>query len=138
MVNLERMRLLISIEHRLREKRAIKMSRATKITSSITGMPHAGGVHSQVEDGAIALAEVDEAYTEVYQDLSAMRGELAPLLIELDNPDDIAVMRYRYIMGIPLTEIPDMMHLSDRAMFYHLSNAERQLIRMYPDIVTLH
>ncbi len=138
MVNLERMRLLISIEHRLRMKRMVKLSKATKITSSITGMPHGGGTHNQVEDGAIEMAEVDEAYAEVFTDLSAMRGELKPLIEMLDNPDDIAVMRYRYIMGIPLSDIPDLMHVSDRAMFYHLSNAERTLIKMYPETVSLH
>lgn len=137
MINLSRMRLLISIEIRLREKRMIKMSKATKITSSITGMPHGGGNHSQVEDGAIEIVEVDAAYAEVYRDLSAMRGELKPLIDKLDNPDDIAVMRYRYMDGVPLSDIPDMMHLSDRAMFYHLSNAERTLAKEYPDIVHL-
>ena len=138
MVNLNRMRILIGIESRIREKRLRTFSSATKITTVLTGMPHGGGNRSKVEQGAIDLAEIDEAYAEVYADLAAMRAELGPLISSLANPDDIAALRYRYIIGVPLREIPGMMCVSERAMFYHLSSAEHQLVRLFPDSVCLH
>ena len=65
-----------------------------------------------------------------------MRAELEPLLPALLDPDDIGVMRWRYIKGRRPEEIPDIIKMSRRAMFYHLSGAERKLIKMFPDRVT--
>ena len=137
MINLQRMRILIGVENRIQEKRAYAFSRATKITPTLTGMPHGSRTHSQTESGALDLAEIDDAYAEVYADLEAMRAELSALLPALDDPDDIAVIRYRYMMGIPLRTIPDLMCVSERSMFYHLSTAEHKLVRMYPGQVAL-
>lgn len=138
MVDLRRMRILIGIENRMKEKRLRALSAAAKVTTTITGMPHGGGNQSRVEQGAIDLAEIDEAYAEVYEGLAAMRAELTPLIASLANQDDIAALRYRYIIGVPLREIPGMMCVSERAMFYHLSSGERQLVGAYPDQVCLH
>ena len=136
MVRLNRMRVLISCERRIKFRYDRKLSNATRITSVITGMPRASGNHSKVEDGAIDLVEVEEAYSEVFDDLNQMRSELNELLKSLDNPDDIGVMRLRYIYGMDLRDIPSEVNLSERAMFYHLSSAERKLIRMFPDKIS--
>ena len=136
MVNLTRMRVLISYERRLRFKYQKKLANATKVTTQLTGMPRGSGNHSQVEDGAIELAEVEEAYREIFDELKRMRAELDQLLKQLDNPDDIGIMRLRYIEGMDLIAIPAAVGLSERAMFYHLSGAERKLIRMFPDKIT--
>lgn len=135
MVNLSRMRVLIGYERRLKFRYQKKLSIATKVTTVITGMPRGSGNHSQVENGAIELAEVEEAYREVLDELKFMRAELRQLLPHLDNADDIGIMRLRYIDGCDVKEIPDMVHLSERAMFYHLAGAERKLMQMYPDKV---
>ena len=137
MVNLSRMRVLIAYEQRLRFSRLKKLSKATKITTTITGMPRGSGTGDKVADGAIELAEVDEAYREVFTELSKMREELELLLPSLDNPDDIGIMRLRYIDGWKLQHIPDAVCLSERAMYYHLSGAERKLARMFPDKLTI-
>ena len=136
MVNLTRMRVLISYERRLRFKYQKKLANATKVTTQLTGMPRGSGNHSQVEDGAIELAEVEEAYREIFDELKRMRAELDQLLKQLDNPDDIGIMRLRYIEGMDLIAIPAAVGLSERAMFYHLSGAERKLVRMFPDKIT--
>lgn len=136
MVNLSRMRTLIGYERRLQFRYQKKLADATRITPQLTGMPHGTGLHSKVEAGAIELAEVEEAYREILDELKAMRAELDPMLRSLDNPDDIGIMRLRYIMGRSPEDIPDEIHLSRRAMFYHLSGAERKLMRMYPDKIT--
>ena len=136
MVNLSRMRMLIGYERRLQFRYQKKLANATKITTVLTGMPRATGNHSQVEDGAIELAEVEEAYHDVFDELKAMRTELRQLIRGLDNPDDRGIMQLRYIDGWDVKDIPDAVHLSERAMFYHLAGAERKLIQMYPDKVT--
>jgi len=136
MINLSRMRMLISYERRLKFRYLKKLSSATRITPQLTGLPKGAGNHSQVEDGAIELAEVEEAYKEILEELKTMRAELSQLLPYLDNPDDIGIMRLRYIMGKSPEDIPEEIHLSRRAMFYHLSGAERKLMRMYPEKIT--
>lgn len=137
MVNLNRMRFLIVYEQRLRFDRMKKLAKATKITTTITGMPRGSGTGNKIQDGAIELAEVEDAYREVISELMAMRTELEQLLPSLDNPDDIGIMRLRYIDGWRLQDIPDAVCLSERAMYYHLAGAERKLVRMYPDKVKL-
>lgn len=137
MVNLSRMQVLIRHEQRLTRKRERAFANATKVTTVLTGMPRGGsGTQSQVENGAIELAEVEESYREVFEDLKAMRTELEEMLQKLDDPDDIGIMRLRYIQGHYPEEIPDMVNLSRRAMFYHLSGAEKKLMRLFPGRVT--
>lgn len=135
MVNLSRMRVLIGYENRLKFRYQKKLANATRTTTTLTGMPHGTTGHNQVEAGAIDMAEVEEAYREVWTELEALRKELEEILPALDNPDDIGVMRLRYIDGFDLKEIPDAICLSERAMFYHLAGAERKLMRMFPDRV---
>lgn len=137
MVNFTRMRILIGLERRLQFRYQKKLATATRITAQLTGMPRGGGGRRQVEDGAIELAEVEEAYREVLDELRGMREELQQLLHHLDNPDDIGVMRLRYIDGKRPMNIPEAVNLSERAMFYHLAGAERKLAKMFPDQVRL-
>ena len=136
MVNLTKMRMLIRHEQRLMRRKDRIFANATKVTTVLTGMPHGGnGNKSQVETGAIELAEVEESYREVLDELNTMREELEGMLIQLDDPDDIGIMRLRYIVGHYPEEIPDLVNLSRRAMFYHLSGAEKKLMRLFPDKV---
>lgn len=135
MVSLSRMRNLIGYEQRLRWNYTKKMADATRITTVLTGMPRGSGNNSQVEAGAIELSEVGIAYREVFEELQTMRTELDPLLGELENPDDIAVLRLRYMDGYRPSEIPDAIFLSERAVYYHLCSAERQLMAMFPEQV---
>ena len=136
MVNLSRMRTLIAYEQRLRFDRLKKLAKATKITTTITGMPRGSGTGNKIQDGAIELAEIEDAYREVLTELRSMREELGQLLPALDNPDDIGIMRLRYVDGKRLQDIPEAVCLSERAMYYHLSGAERKLVRMFPDRIT--
>jgi len=136
-VNFHRMRELIAYERRLRFDRLKKLSKATKITTTITGMPHGSSTANKIEDGAIALAEVEDVYREVIAELKEMRSELEELLHELDNPDDIGIMRLRYMHGWRLQDIPDAVCISERGMYYHLAGAERKLAKMFPDRVKL-
>lgn len=136
MVNLYRMRKLIRDTVKLQWRVEQEQSKATKITTVLTGMPRASGNHSKVEDGAIRVAELTEAYSEVLTELSVMRQELEPMISTLNNADDRAVMRLRYIKGFSAEDIAEAVHRTDRAIYYYLSRAEDELARKYPDKVS--
>ena len=132
MVNLYRMRQLIRQTVKVQWKLEQEQARATKITTSITGMPHGGGNHDKVQEGAIKLIELKEAYGEVMTELERMRSELDPLISALADADDRAVMRLRYIKGYSPEDIAEAIHRSDRSIYYYLSRAENELCRSHP------
>ncbi len=135
MIYLYRMRQLIrqtvKVEWRIEQEQA----RATKITTTITGMPRGGSQHDQVQDGAIRIAELKEAYREILNELEQMRTELDTLISQMVDADDRAVMRLRYIKGWSPEDIAEAIHRTDRSVYYYLSRAEDVLVREYPDKV---
>lgn len=135
MVNLYRMRQLIRQTVKVQWRIEREMARATKSTTVITGMPHGGGQHNAVEDGAIKIAELREAYREVIDALEQMQKELDPLISTLKDANDRAVMRLRYIKGFSPEDIADAIGKTDRSVYYYLSRAEELLVREYPDKV---
>ena len=136
MVNLYQMRQLMRRTLKVQWKIEQEEARATKITTVITGMPHGGGGHDQVADGAINISEIKAAYREVLGELQQMLDELDPLISSLENADDRAVMRLRYINGFSPEDIAEAIHRTDRSIYYYLSRAEDQLARKYPDKVS--
>ena len=116
MVNLYQMRQLMRQTLKVQWKIEQEEAKATKITTVITGMPHGGGGHDQVADGAINITEIKAAYREVLGELERMRNELDPLIDDLDNPDDRAVMRLRYIKGVSPEDIAEAIHRTDRSI----------------------
>jgi len=132
MVNLYQMRQLMRRTLKVQWKIEQEEAKATKTTTVITGMPHGGGGHDQVADGAISIMEIKAAYREVLDELQTMRDELDPLIDSLENPDDRAVMRLRYIKGFSPEDIAEAIHRTDRSIYYYLSRAEDQLARRYP------
>ena len=136
MVNLYQMRKLIRDTVKLQWKAEQERAKATKITATITGMPRGSDNHSKVEDGAIRIADIVKAYSEVLAELEQMRTELDPLITTLDNADDRAVMRLRYIHGFSSEDIAEAIHRTDRSIYYYLSRAEDQLVRKFPDKVS--
>ena len=136
MVNLYQMRKLIRETMKLQWKVEQEQARATKITSVITGMPRGSGNHNKIEDGAIKVVDLIDSYNEVIGTLSMMRKELDPLISALENADDRAVMRLRYIKGFSPEDIAEAIHRTDRSIYYYLSRAEDQLVRLFPDNVS--
>lgn len=133
MINLYRMRGLIRDTVKLQWRIEREQAKATKITTTLTGMPRASGNHSKVEDGAIRMADLTDAYNEVMTELKKMREELEPLIGSLDRADDRAVMRLRYIKGFGPEDIADAIHRTDRSIYYYLGRAEDELVRKHPD-----
>ena len=136
MVNLFRMRQLMRFSIKARWKVEKEMARATKITTTLTGMPRGGAGHDQVAEGAIKIDEIKQAYRETLGELEQMQSELDPLIDNLDNPDDRAVMRLRYIECYSPEDIAEAIHRTDRSVYYYLSRAEDQLARTYPEKVS--
>ena len=122
------------IEQKQREIERI-WDKLTAMSPNLSGMPHGGGGHDQVADGAINITEIKAVYREVLGELERMRNELDPLIDYLDNPDDRAVMRLRYIKGFSPEDIAEAIHRTDRSIYYYLSRAEDQLARKYPEKV---
>ena len=135
MISLTSMQSMIACEMRLKKLYGTKFETATNISPVLSGMPHGSNVSSKVESGAVAMVEIYEAYREMLESLGSMRQELNELISSLDNDDDIAIMRYRYIFGYSPKMIPNKVKLSLRSVFYHLSHAEKTLIRLYPERV---
>ena len=135
MINLFRMRQLlrqtVKVQWRIEQEEA----RATKITTVLTGMPRGGGQHDQVQDGAIRVAELRDAYREIMEELDTAQAALDPLISELEDADDRAVMRLRYIKGFSPEDIAEAIHRTDRSVYYYLSRAEDQLARRFPEKV---
>ena len=136
MVNLYRMRVLMRYSIKARWKVEKEMARATKVTTVLTGMPRGGSGHDQVAEGAVKIDEVKQAYREVLGELEQMQRELDPLIDNLENPDDRAVMRLRYIECYSPEDIAEAIHRTDRSVYYYLSRAEDQLARKFPEKVS--
>lgn len=136
MINLYRMRQLMRQTIKVRWKIEREMARATKITTVLTGMPRGGSGRNQVEEGAIKLDEIRAAYRETLDELERMQDALDPLIDTLDNADDRAAMRLRYIKGFSPEDIAEAINRTDRSVYYYLSRAEDQLARKYPDKVS--
>lgn len=136
MINLFRMRQLLRQTVKVQWKIEQEEARATKITTVLTGMPRGGGQHDQVQDGAIRVAELRDAYREIMEELETAQAALDPLISQLDDADDRAVMRLRYIKGFSPEDIAEAIHRTDRSVYYYLSRAEDQLARRFPDKVS--
>ena len=134
MVNLYRMRQLMNRRStRILWEIEKEQARATKITTVLTGMPRSGGNHDQVQDGAVKLVELKEAYGELMMELDQMREELKPLIDTIENEDLRAAMRLRYINGKRPEDIADAICLADRTIYRYLVRAENELCRRYPN-----
>lgn len=130
MIDFEKMRFLINrlphIEWDIEQEEA----KATKITTSLTGMPRGSGNHSQVEDGAIRLATLREVYGESLMELHEMRKELESYITRLEDPDERASMRLRYIKGYNVQVITKSIHCAEKTVYNYLKRAEEKINRM--------
>jgi DNA-directed RNA polymerase specialized sigma24 family protein len=137
MVNLYRMRQLMRQVPRKLWQIEQEKAKATKITTVLTGMPRGGSGRNQVEDGAIKLAELKEAYEAVMNELHYMQIELIPLIDTLEDARLSAAMRLRYINGYSQNEIADAIYVADRSVRRYLMLAERELCKRYPDKIVM-
>lgn len=103
------------------------MSKATKCTATLTGMPRGGGTGNQVETGAELLDTAKAAYNAIQDELEVMREELAPIIAGLDKPLERTVMHMRYIEGRSVREIAFGIAYSEPHVFEVLRHVERKM-----------
>ena len=127
MVDLRRMRFLQNRLPMARFKVERAMSKATKCTATLTGMPRSGGTGNQVETGTELLDTAKAAYKAIQDELEVMREELAPVIAGLEKPLERTVMHMRYIEGRSVREIAFGIAYSEPHIFEMLRHVERKL-----------
>lgn len=110
---------------RLRVERA--MSKATRCTAVLTGMPRGGGTGSQVETGVELLEAARAALAAITSELDSLREELAPMLEQIQDPTVRLVMTMRYMEGVSAREIAWRLNYSESHVFYLVRNAEKEI-----------
>lgn len=114
-------------------KMAQERSKAEKMTSVVTGMPHgSGGDRSPVEESAIKLADMEEAYAEILRELDEIREALDPLIdgiegLEPKHVEQRAMMRLRYIDGYSIPQIANATNRCERRVQQILRDAEKKI-----------
>lgn len=130
MVDLRRMRLLIKKLPKIEWDVEKKMANATRITTSITGMPRGGDGANRQEEANIALADAREAYRETLEELEQMRAELTPMIDSLEDINEKGTMRMRYIKGHRIDEIAETIDRDIRSVYRYLTSAEEKICEM--------
>ena len=131
MVNLRRMRHLIDRIVPAAEFRVERaMSKATKCTAVLTGMPRGGNGRNAMDNGMELLEIVRGEYNCVMSELKMMQMELAPMIDRLDNPDERLAANLRYIKAYHPATVASCICLSDRHTFRILERAEKKLEAM--------
>lgn len=87
------------INDMLREKERI-MSRLTRMTSSISGMPHGGGESDKLTDGVGKLVELDKEIDARVDGLVELRREIEGKISALDSDMQRRLLKLRYIDGM--------------------------------------
>ena len=131
MIDFRRMRELIKAEERLHWALLKERSKATKTTTSLSknGGGGRGRTSSRVEDGAIALAIIQEEYDHVADELKRQRKELRGKLKRLTERER-TIIRMRYIGGISCRQIAEDMHYDKFYMHSLIRIAENRILEM--------
>lgn len=93
----------------LREKERI-MSRLTRMTSCLSGMPHGGGESDKMTDGVAKVIELDAEIDSKVDALCDFRATLQKQIGEIKREDYRRVLNLRYIQGLKWDSIADIMH----------------------------
>ena len=133
MLDFIRMRALMKLEHRKQWDKQKVMANATKITTTLTGMPRGTDNHSKVEDGAIDIALIDNFIEKIHNEQDELWQKVVPVLqkYEADNKGGIytqrnaIIIRARYKDHLTIEMIADAMNLTTRRVIQILQETER-------------
>ena len=127
MVDFQRIRALNQQKNDL-AWRIIRMeARATKSTTTITGMPRSGGNGNRMEEIIVEIATVKEAYIQICEELKTRTAELEKAMGVLKNPMISVSIRMRYIHVRKIREICETLNYSDRQVIRFLKQGEREI-----------
>ena len=102
-------------------------ARATRSTTTITGMPRSGNNGNKMENMIVEIATLKESYIEICEKLADMKQELEKKLPSLRNPYVKVSMRMRYIKGMKIKDICETMSYSDRQVIRFLKQGEEEI-----------
>lgn len=126
-VDLYRMRRLINrlpmAEFRVEQL----MSKATKMTATLSDEPRGTTKSDPVADGVILLDAARESLQRIQNELTRMRNELKPSVDMLEDPLSRTCIKMRYFDGVSAREIAYRLNYSERRIFQILKSAEVQL-----------
>lgn len=128
MIDLQRMRQLMKRLPGILWEIEQKEADATRVTTSITGMPHGDNSRNKTENATLALIIVKDAYREAISELESLRREADPLISMLTDEDERAIMRMRYIHGYDPEKIAQVVLYHPRTVYRKLKRAERKLM----------
>lgn len=126
-IDLAKMRKLINRLPAARFRVDKAMSKATKTTAILTGMPRGSGGGSQVEEGAMLLMLAREKYESMKAELREMQEALSPIIENMEDPLQRNAMRMRYMEGRSVREIAYCLNYSEQHIFRLLQRAENRL-----------
>lgn len=127
MVNFQRIRQLNQQKNDL-GWRIIKMeARATKSTTTITGMPRSGGTGNRMEKIIVEIATIKEAYIGICDELNKMQADLEKAMKVINNPMVRVSVHMRYIRGCKIREICETLNYSDRQVIRFLKQGESEI-----------
>ena len=127
MVDFQRIRALNQQKNDL-GWRIIKMeARATKSTTTITGMPRSGSAGNRMEEIIVEIATIKESYIQICEELNTRKAELEKEMSVIKNPMVSVSIRMRYIRGCKIREICETLNYSDRQVLRFLKQGEREI-----------
>lgn len=126
-MNLNRMRYLLNRLPMARFRVERAMSRATRTTARLTGMPRGANLSDPVQQGAELLEEAREAYRAIQRELEDLRAQLAPLIAALEDPLERQIMELRYMQGLSVRRIAYTLNYSERHVFRVVAAAEKRV-----------
>lgn len=99
-------------------------ARATKVTTTITGMPRGTSTGKQVEDGAIRIAEAKEALEARTQELKLFQDELTRMLSAMKDERQKRYLSMRYLEEMSVPKIAIRESYSESTIYEELKRAE--------------
>lgn len=108
---------------------------ATRRTLLLDGMPHNRKGQSKVENGAVAVADLEAQHAELLASLERMRTELAEMICSVEDVDRRAVLRLYYLKGYKPEQIADGIGSCVRSVFRYMKDGKADLIRLFPGCV---
>ena len=126
-MDLRRMRFLINRLPMARFRVEKAMSKATRCTASLTGMPRGGSGSNPVESGVLMLERAREALDDIRDEIDQMREELRPKVALLEDPLERTAMQMRYLDGSSAREIAWSLNYSEQHIHRVLRAAEAKV-----------
>lgn len=129
MIDFQRIRMLQRQEEKLRWMIIRTETKATRTTTSLTGMPRGGGSGKQMENMVIEIATLKEKYMEISEELTDIRAELKSKIRYLKNPYQNLAIVLRYQKAETIQAICEIMNYSYRQVIRFLKCGEAEINR---------